>query len=182
MDETILQVAREVLANEGYEALSFKGIEQKTGITRASIYRRWRTKAHLASEVAHGVGLHMGASAAALGLAEQVRTMVEEVYRQYRRPEVGAASAGLIAAYQRDPDLRADLHNPVERAARDDLAAIVERERKAGAIRSDVDAGALFDMIVGTIIYRTIFSSVIPPEDFVDQITTIILKGIGAKR
>jgi AcrR family transcriptional regulator len=178
MDETILRVARDVLANEGYEALSFKGIEQQTGITRASIYRRWKTKAHLASDVAHGVGRHMGDGVTGGGLAEQIRALVAEVYRQYRRPEVGAASAGLIAAYQRDPQLRAELHDPAERTARADLAAIVRRAGAAGEIRPDVDADALFDMIVGTVIYRTIFSSVDPGEDFVDHVSTVILGGI----
>jgi len=177
-DETILQTAREILASDGYDALSFKTLEERTGITRPTIYRRWKTKAHLVSDVAHGVGEHLIETIADGALREQVHALVARVYAQYSRPEIGAASAGLIAAYQRDPALRAELHNPREREARRELAQIVAAARERGQIKANVSAEALFDIIIGTIIFRMIFSHVPPGPTFVDEVSRIILDGI----
>ena len=181
VDQTILAAAHDILANQGYDALSFKAIEQATGITRASIYRRWRTKAHLAAEVAHGVDQHLVDTIRQEDLRGQIRSLVSQLCNQYLRPEVGAASAGLIAAYQRDPDLRRELHNPREQAARDDLARIVEVARQSGQIRADVKSDTLFDMLVGTVIYRIVFSSLPSEADIVEDVSAMVLDGIAAR-
>ncbi|HET8613635.1 MAG TPA: TetR/AcrR family transcriptional regulator [Sphingomonas sp.] len=181
VDQTILAAAHDILANQGYDALSFKAIEQATGITRASVYRRWRTKAHLAAEVAHGVDQHLVDTIRQEDLRGQIRSLVSQLCNQYLRPEVGAASAGLIAAYQRDPDLRRELHNPREQAARDDLARIVEVARQSGQIRADVKSDTLFDMLVGTVIYRIVFSSLPSEADIVQDVSAMVLDGIAVR-
>src|SRR3954470_14545799 len=54
-DADILGAARAVLAEQGYEALSFEVVARRAGVTRPTIYRRWPSKVHLAYEAAFPV-------------------------------------------------------------------------------------------------------------------------------
>ena len=51
-DAAILACAREILATQGADALTFEAVAQATGISRVSIYRRWPSKAHLVTDIA----------------------------------------------------------------------------------------------------------------------------------
>lgn len=177
-DEMILDAARTLLATKGFEALSFEAIAQMTGITRATIYRRWPTKAHLANEVGNRGEEGLADVLDVEGLDGQIEAWVRQVLAQYRRPEKAAAAVGLITAYQREPLLRDELHTPAEMEARTQLRDILARARKAGLIRTSIDADALFDLIIGAILFRTMFSSVDAPADYADEISMILLQGL----
>lgn len=179
-DETILRAARILLAREGYDGLSFEAISQMTGIARATIYRRWPTKAHLANDVtASGPG-PLPDVIATRGLNGQIRALVERVYATYACPEVAAAAAGLITQYQRNPSLRTELHDPLEKDTRRQFAALVDKGKALGLVRGDVTADAVFDIVVGAIIFRLMFSTLRATPSIIDDITNIVLRGVGA--
>jgi AcrR family transcriptional regulator len=143
-DENILSAARTLLAKNGFEAMSFEAIAQMTGVTRPTIYRRWPTKAHLANEIANGNGRDIPDVVETEGLRAQILAFLAQLMHQYERPEMGAANAGLIVSYQRNPELRDELHTPLESKARADLAKILRKARSRGLIRPAVDPDALF--------------------------------------
>lgn len=49
IDERVLAVAASHLACSGYEAMSVSAIAEEAGTTRQAVYRRWTTKADLAT-------------------------------------------------------------------------------------------------------------------------------------
>lgn len=179
-DERILAAARSILATRGFDGLSYEAIAQMTGVTRATIYRRWPTKAHLANEIVNGGGGAVPDIIETHGLRAQVRTIAEHLYHQYTQPGAGAASVGLISAYQRTPALRDELHTPLESSARAELDEIVSKAKYAGSIRATANSDILFDLLVGAIIFRTMFSSLSSSSAIIDEITDMIIAGIAA--
>lgn len=180
-DAIILAAGRHLLRESGLEALTFDAIAQATGITRATIYRRWPTKAHLLSCIAHdddGDGVHFIDITDSEGIAAEIRAIVEQVYRRYMTPEVSAASLGLFAAIQRDPALREELQHPLESSARADMRRIVDKGKARGEIRRDVDADALYDVTIGAVLSRMLIGSTLASEKLVDDITGIVLNGV----
>jgi AcrR family transcriptional regulator len=177
-DELILTTARRLLAEQGFDALSFEAISRETGVARQTIYRRWPTKAHLASEIAYGGNRGLPDLVAEGDLRAQVRALVQQIVDQYRRAEVGAATVGLIPAFRRDEKLRPALHAPVEATTRKRLAGIIEDAQRAGIMRAGVDPDILFDMIVGTSVFRLLFSSSPMPDAFVDELTDHLCLGL----
>lgn len=178
-DESILAAARELLANNGFEAMSFEAIAQMTGVTRPTIYRRWPSKVHLANEIANGGGAHVPDVVARQGLRAQIRTFLDQLVRQYERPEMRAANAGLAMSYLRAPELRAELHDPLEQRARAEFATVVKQAREGGLMQAGTDVDALFDILVGAVIFRTIFSCISTADDsFVEAVCEIVLDGI----
>ena len=103
-----------------------------TGVTRATFYRRWPTKAHLANEIGNRGGDGLADVLDEEGLDGQIGALVRQVLAQYRRPEKAAVTVGLITAYQREPLLRDELHTPAELDARTQLRGILVGARTAG--------------------------------------------------
>lgn len=178
-DESILAAARALLAESGFEAMSFEAIAQRAGVTRPTIYRRWPTKAHLANAIANSGGRSVADIAQAPGIRAQIRRLVEQLLAQYRRPEMRAANAGLIVSYQRAPELREELHTPLESQARAELAEVIARAKREGTVRPSADADTLFDLAVGAILFRTLFSTLPVSPDMLDAICATLLDGIA---
>jgi len=169
IDRKILDAARTLLAEGGYRALAFDSISQMTDIPRSMIYRRWPTKAHLANEISTG-----GDD----GLPDVIDA---EGLDRYRRPDIAAAAIGVIAATQGDRTVQDELGAKAETVARGELSAIVARGKAAGLIDPASSADTLFDMIVGTLIYRALFSMKPIPPDYAEQVTRMIVDGLAVR-
>lgn len=180
-DAAILDAARHILATRGFEALSFEAIAQATGISRVSIYRRWPSKAHLASEIANGGGGRLPDVIESEGIDGEIGALVRQLYERYARADIGAAAIGLIMTRQREPALRDELHSPLEDDARTDLRAIIARGKALGLVRDAVDADALFDIAVGAIMFRMLVSTTASRETLVSAISEIVLNGVARR-
>ena len=163
IDEQIVAAARSLLAEGGYESMTFEAIGKLTGIGRPTIYRRWPSKAHLAAAIAYGKNRPLPRTDGDLRM--QVQALVDQVARQYNHPEIAAAAIGLINAFNNDDALRSELHKPAEDDARRQMHEIVAAGQADGSVAADADADILFDMIVGTLIFRIMFSSKEIPAD-----------------
>ena len=149
-----------------------------TGVTRATIYRRWPFKAHLANEIANGGSRQLPTSGGANDLRTYVHACVGQVYAQYDRPGAAAASLGLFTAYPRDPGLRARLQTPLDDRYRRALGQVLDRARNMGQVRAEANADAVFDLMVGALLFRMLFSSLAASPAVVDEITQTILDGL----
>ncbi|WP_311269580.1 TetR/AcrR family transcriptional regulator [Sphingobium sp. WCS2017Hpa-17] len=181
VDDKIMSAARSILAQDGFEAMSFKAIAALAGVTRPTIYRRWPTKAHLANEIANGSGKEVPDIVAEQGLEQQIRAFVILLLEQYSSPETAKASIGLIVSYQNAQDLRDELHTPLEDRTRARLTSIIDKGKALGLVRPDVDADTLFDVAVGAVMFRSMFSSLSVPPDAATSISQILLNGIAAR-
>ncbi len=179
IDRRILDAARTLLATGGYKALAFDAISQMADVPRSMIYRRWPTKGHLANEIAIGGDAPLPDVIDTEGLEAQVMALARQMAERYQRPEIGAAAIGVIVATQGDRDLQRELQAEVEAGTRAALANIVARGKQSGLIAPDVSADALFDLLVGTIIYRVLFSLEEVPEDYSASVARLVLRGIA---
>lgn len=177
IDEQIIAAARSLLAAGGYEALSFEAIGKQTGIGRPTIYRRWPSKAHLAAAIAYGKNGPLPRTQG--GLRPQIEALVRQVARQYSHPDIAAAAIGLINAFYNDEALRRELHTPAENDARRQMREIVTAGKAEGLIVQDADADVLFDMIVGTLVFRLMFSSTERPADHLETLVDQLCRSLA---
>ncbi|ARR53517.1 TetR family transcriptional regulator [Rhizorhabdus wittichii DC-6] len=178
IDRRIIDAARSLLAEGGYRALAFDAISQMTDIPRSMIYRRWPTRAHLASEIASGGDGAFPVLIDTEGLEAQVLALVHQVFDRYRQPDIGAAAVGVIADTQGDRALQRDLQAKAEADARAAFAAIVARGKAMGRIAAATCPDTLFDLVIGPSLYRALFSMAAAPPDYPERVTRMIIDGL----
>lgn len=152
-DEAILAATLDLLAESGYRALSMEAVRIRSGVGKATIYRRWKSKQelvrdavrHLSQELpAPDTGSLLGDFA---GLAAVAGRTVGENNFQVVAPRLLAEAAG-------DAELHALFYENLVQPRRRAVGAIMERARGRGEIRDDIDVEMAVDMIVGPMIYR----------------------------
>ncbi len=151
----MLAVAQRHLAAHGYEAMSVAAVAQEAGTTRPALYRRWPTKADLAT-----------AAIAALSRAAE-RPDTDDPYadlvaelaafqRGVSRPN-GISLVGSMLQDATDPELRALYGERVVAPRRARLRHILVRAADAGRIDPDADldlavaacTGVLYALVLG---------------------------------
>lgn len=180
IDEEIRAAARALLVEGGYRALTFDSISQRTGIPRSMIYRRWPSKAHLANDIAVGGEKQFPDIIDTAGLTAQIEALVTQIHTRYRRPDIAAASIGVIADTQGDGLLQTELRKGPEVHHRAALADILARGQDKGIVRADVDADVTFDLIIGGLVYRALFSLLEEHDAYIKDFVRQIVAGIAS--
>lgn len=177
-DRAIMAAVRTALAEEGFEGLRFDALARISGVSRPSIYRRWATKAELLNDVAYGHKWDIPAALVRKNLRRTIRNILENVAGYYSRPEMRAAVLGALASLPSTARAPCELAVEAEKETRGAVARMVAEAKAAGLMRPDVEPDSLYDLMMGSVIYRTIFSyrrmSKEIPEDLVD----IIMDGL----
>lgn len=147
IEQRVLPTVRELLLETGYDDLSVRGVAVRAGVGRASIQRRWASKPELVLHAVLGEGPDLSPFA-----GTDRRGWIEWVLRGSRelfaRPEVRAAVPGLLAALDRDPDLRHRLWSGFSGPA---AALLAPPDTDPGD--ADLHARALIAMAAGSALF-----------------------------
>ena len=137
IDTAVLASARDMLATHGYEAMSVVAVAEAAGTTRQAIYRRWPTKADLAT-----------AAIASLSRADRrpdtddpyddLVVELEAYFRGVTRPN-GISMVGSMLQDGTDPDLKALFRERVVDPRRRRLRSILQRGVDAGLLDPNAD-------------------------------------------
>jgi AcrR family transcriptional regulator len=145
-DRLILETAKRLMREQGYERLTIDGVAKQAGVARTTVYRRYRDKAELVS--------------AAIGTLRDPS----------KRPDTGDARRDLLAHLENmrrnfDMSLGGTLlmeepHNPRlialfrERMVlprRQIIQDSIEKGIERGQIRADLDAERIIDLLLGVL-------------------------------
>lgn len=149
--ERILQAARRIFAESGYESATFQAIAMEIGLTRPAINIYFPSKSALYGEVVARAG---DIVIEAVRVAEAAPTLGEQVLEfvrvAFRGQDADPALAGFLvqsameahhAPLDRDPAII------IERFVRDAVATAIERQE----LGADVDTDALTDTLTGVL-------------------------------
>lgn len=176
IDARVLAVAREHLGARGYEAMSLAAVAEEAGTTRQAVYRRWPTKADLAT-----------AAIAAMSRAAE-RTPTDDPYadlvRELRayatgvgRPG-GVSLVGTMLVDATDPELVAQYRERIVLPRRAQLREILERARAAGLLAADADVEAVLPMLTGAW-YATALAGETPGADWPERAAALAWRALG---
>jgi AcrR family transcriptional regulator len=172
--ERILRVALEHLRERGYRELSMEHVAAAAGVGKASVYRRYRNKADLASAAVAMVS----AEKLSRPLPDGTRDALIDHLRAFESGIMtigGGALGSLLDGH--DPEML-ELHR--ERTIRRGHArirAIIERAQERGEIRPDADVEAALEMLFGSLFARRLAGNEQPgwPETTIDT----LLRGLA---
>lgn len=153
----VIDAVLDELAASGRDRLSMDRIAKRAGVSKVTIYRRWRTKDDLL--VAAYQQLSRPFPELATGtLAGDLDTLLAVVHAGAADPRYAVVLTELVAAAATDPGLRPHLHAVSENwqtGIRDMLTAAQER----GEHDDDVDTDLLAEILAALVLRRIMFAA-----------------------
>jgi AcrR family transcriptional regulator len=145
-------------ARVGYSALSLDAVARKAGVGKAALYRRWRSKAHMAQDLVSQLTATVPArieSGDCGSLEADLYAMGLAGRRLMRHPMVRRIMPDLYAAMEREPALAAALR-PSEAASQIKVKTLVERAVARGELSNEVDRALATDLLIGPLYWRLV--------------------------
>jgi AcrR family transcriptional regulator len=157
-DEAILQAALELLAADGYRALTMERVRERSGVGKATLYRRYGSK----EELVRAAIVHLNSD---IPMPDDTGSVVGDFAATAQTIIAGAARTGALSLMPRllsevvgDPEMHALFSKHLVEPRRRVVRGIVERAKARGDIRADVDTNVAVDVMVGPMIYRLIIA------------------------
>lgn len=181
--QAVLDATMDLLGQEpgptlSVQRLTIDAIARRAGVSKATIYRWWSSKAavvidaflenHLANTPVPQDG----------PVREALRTHVRSLVRQYAGPE-GRLVAQIIAEGQYDPGALEEFRSRFWSGRVDAVIALVRRGVEQGDLDADVDAAAAAQLIYAPIYLRLLLGGGPLDDAFADQLVEVGLVGLA---
>ena len=173
----ILVAALEVLADVGYDRLTMDAVAQRAKASKATLYRRWSSKARLVIDALHQGHSHQDdvAEPADTGsLRGDLITSFCGAGGITDKPEV-AGFAAILTAIARDPEFATAFRTEVLAPKIAGTTAMFERAKQRGEIGPRVDIELLAPALAGIVLHRFFLQGELPTQDIVVRVIDQII-------
>jgi AcrR family transcriptional regulator len=156
-DQAIVRAALELLLEGGYRTLTMEAVRARSGVGKATLYRRFGSKEEL---VAHAVRhLHQDLGAPDTGSLRGDYEAISQAALATARTTNGAIFLPrLLAEAAGEPELHAIFYENLVRPRRAAMLEMLRRAVARGELRDDVDLELVVDLLTGPHIYRALIS------------------------
>lgn len=154
IDERVLAVTRELLLDVGWDDLSVRLVATRAGVGRASLTRRWPSKAELVLHAILGESPDL-APFSGTNLNGWIEWVVRGSHQLFSRPDVHAAVPGLLLALRENEVLRTTLWENFSGPAIALYAEHVDATTRAQRRRTELDSRALLVLAAGAALFVT---------------------------
>lgn len=182
-DAAILGAAVELLIERGVDQCGIERIAKRAGVTKVTVYRRWRTKEDLLAQAIETVRGEMPAVIAELGPGTPLPDAIELLLPRWgeilANGRFRALSARLLAAGPSHPALL-DAYRTHHVLPRRKLARATMRQAQAdGHLDPTADVDLLIDMMEGAVIHQLLFNPEPPGPDETTRYLRALLTQVG---
>lgn len=178
IDARVLAAAQHQLASEGYDAMSFVAVAEEAGTTRQALYRRWPSKADLATAAIAALA-QAGAVAPTDDPYADLVAELTAFRRGVSRPD-GLSMVGTMLLSSTDPDLVALYRERIVAPRRARLRAILERGQDVGLLAADGDVEVALGMLTGSWYARALAGDR-PPARWPERTAALVWRALGGE-
>ena len=173
-DRAILDAALDLLVEQGFAGLSMEGIAARAGVGKATIYRRWKSKAEVVVEALRCQVCPLGE----LPDTGDVRRDLVSMYRALLETFNGADGA-MMAAFAAEKVRHHELRDAFDRAfvadRRRHMRQLIERGVAEGRFPSDSNIELLVEVGPALLWHRFMMRHGLLPDDLPEQIVAQFL-------
>jgi AcrR family transcriptional regulator len=173
-NDAILRSVEQLLARDGYDALTIDAVARHAGVGRPTIYRRWPDKAHLVL--------------AALSRTRVAKTRTDTgslrgdllaIHRYQERLFAGATFQAVVppilARLGSDPLLHQLYESEFVELRRHELTEAIDRAWHRGELPSRPDPFDAFDLLTGPLFYRVVVRNRPPTATFRNAVVNSVV-------
>ena len=178
--EAIVRATLEVLTEVGFERLTMEQVQRRAGVGKATIYRRWTSKAELVEEAIRFFSAELPVPDTG-SLTEDYAIVARAALAIAEDRNAALLMPRLLSEVGHDAELHALFTAHLVEPRRAVVRTMLERARDRGEIREDVEIDLAIDMLVGPVIYRFIIQrdDLRPAAERAPRVLELLLSGIG---
>ena len=142
----------------GVHGLTVDGVAARSGVGKASIYRRYRGKEELALAILLDWLEHTRAPRDLGDTRKELTRFADDAVEVLGTTLTGKIAHGLVSELAANPELARAYRERIVEPRIADVKAILERGIARGDLRPDTDARLAHELLIGPIYYRLLFS------------------------
>jgi AcrR family transcriptional regulator len=173
-DEAILRATREVFTEAGYSGVSVEGIAARAGVGKATIYRRYSSKAHLVVEAIRDGAVVEDHLPDTGNLRADLITMMQPLADHLR-----GDNAKLLTTFAmervRHPDLAEEFNRSVIGKKREHMRRLVTAAVARGELRADADIELIAESLPAFLWHHAVYNLPIT-ADLLDRVLDLALR------
>jgi len=177
-DREIVAATLRLLSSEGYDRTSIEAVAAEAHVTRATVYRRYPTKADMVTAAVCTLAGEYDPEG-----SPDARATVTSLLRSFHEnvgPNDGISMVASLYVQRHDhPEMLESFRERVILPCRQRMAAVIELARGRGELRPDIDPPAVVEMLIGSYLYRT-FAGLEIPADWAEQTVAAVWPGLTA--
>lgn len=166
-DVAVLDAARELLVEQGYQGTTVVAVARRAGVGAPTIYRRWASKEALIEDAAFAHARPAPLPQPSGDLRADLRAWVATFLERLAHPVTRAALPGLLAAYHRDEEL----YERLVVRSESDVRRLVTCLLGADGHRAD----DVFDVLVAMTFTRAMTRGLVDADVFCDRTADTLL-------
>jgi AcrR family transcriptional regulator len=173
-EEAILAAALDALRDHGYDAMTIDGIARRAHASKATIYRRWATKAEIVKAALDAVDAEHGASIPDTGALRSDLVAVMKALRAKATKPYVALMTEVVAAARRDKALGALLGQHVEDEELSPFHEVLRRAVRRRTLSRKVDTDLVHD-VAEALVLRQLQMSLPFNDAFITRVVDHVL-------
>lgn len=177
--EALTRAFFEEWAAHGFAGIRLERVAASAGVGKAALYRRWRSKEDMASDLVQKVGLKVSGAPDTGSLDGDVRALLHELRRMLRLPLVRRLLPDMLAENARAKTL-SDNTKRLQKARRERGAAIVDRAVARGELPENCDRDLAADLIGAPLYWRMMVTRQPTDAQSMERLARAIVAGIRA--
>jgi AcrR family transcriptional regulator len=174
----ILAATLELMREVGFGRLTVDAVAARAGVGKATIYRRWPSKAELVLASARCLVADIEVPDTG-SVRSDLRRLARDIVTHMKSSPMGRIMPALAAEARDNPELDA-LMRDIASDKRRLVRRVLQRGRERGEIRSDVDIEVLIDLFAGPVFYRCVVFGAPPSPAHMVKVVDLVLEGAGA--
>jgi AcrR family transcriptional regulator len=175
----ILEAAAELLLERGLPAVSMDAVAERAGVSKATIYRWWRTKETLALDTLYNEWAAVQPPARSTGsLRRDLLALLRPWVRLAGSRPYGRVISALLTEAQMDPEFGAVYRSRFIEPRREQAGAIFRRAIERGEIPENTKIEVALDLLYGALYHRLLHGHAPLNDRFVRDVVDTALDGI----
>ncbi|TDD43097.1 TetR/AcrR family transcriptional regulator [Nonomuraea terrae] len=178
--QEILDAAAELLLERGLEAVSMDAVAERAGVSKATIYRWWRTKETLALDALYQEWAAMRPGVRDTGsLRGDLLSLLRPWVRIVSARPYGRIIAALISEAHTDPAFAEQYRAHFVEPRREWARVIIRRAIGRGEIAASTRIEVAVDLLYGSFYHRLLHGHAPLTETFVREVVDMLISGLG---
>jgi AcrR family transcriptional regulator len=172
-EQEILDAALEVLADVGYDRLTMDAVAQRAKASKATLYRRWNSKATLVVDA-----LARMKAPPVLPDSGDLRTDLLTAFcgmGGLTDHDTTSTLGAVITAVSTDPEFAREFHQQVVGPKAAVSRTIYERARARGDVRDDIDLDIIAPALAGIVLHRVFILGERPDARLIERVIDQII-------